>query len=287
MANKVSIIVRTRDRVALLKRAIKSITMQNFYDWEIIVVNNGGDLYIIKEMLSGFSNYINRINLVSITKPLGMEAATNLGIKKSTGEYITLLDDDDTWEQDFLRKCVAILDLYPDVGGVVTQTSLITEEFISDKFMQLDKRPFNPKLNKIVFNNLAKHNLYTTNAFMYRRCLLEGIGLYREDLLVLGDWEFNIRFNLMNKTFVISETLANYHKRLGNNISGSLSNSSLNLHFKYDTLIRKEYLKLGVKNLKLFYFGIKIYVLGIIINVKRFGLLRYFRELQKRNFKDA
>jgi hypothetical protein len=97
--------------------------------------------------------------------------------------------------------------------GVVTQTTRIEEKIIGDRIVEINRFPMHPPLKTVSLANLLCKNLFTTNSFMYRRPAWEDVGPYREDLPVLGDWEFNIRFLNHFDVAVIPCPLAFYHTR--------------------------------------------------------------------------
>jgi glycosyltransferase involved in cell wall biosynthesis len=239
----VSIIVRTKDRPLLLRRAIQSIFSQNFKEWEIILVNNGGDKAPINQLMGDLPPLCKeKIILVNLEVAYGMEVATNVGLSKSCSEYIAILDDDDTWDSAFLMETVYVLKESKEYDGVVTQTTLVIEK-MEQADINIDRiEAFNPKLKKINSIRLARHNLFTTNAFVYRRSMLNKIGCYNEGLPVLGDWDFNLRFIRNGKIAVIRTPLAYYHKRT-NFSENEYSNSNLDAHLLWDKKIRCRYLR--------------------------------------------
>ena len=106
----VSIILPCRDAdPALLKRAVDSVLAQTFADFELLIVDDGS-----KEPFQEA-----RIRLLR-QEPSGVSAARNRGIREATGEFITLLDADDTVSTWFLEEAVgAIRKLNADfvIGG--------------------------------------------------------------------------------------------------------------------------------------------------------------------------
>lgn len=260
----VSIIVRTKDRNLLLRRAIQSIIDQTYNDWEIIVVNNGGDFEQLKASINDFERGLGeKMKLIHMERAQFMEAATNAGLFNSTGKFITLLDDDDTWDRRYLEQCVSILD-HTEARAVATQTSLVYEEINGSTTRVIETRPFNPQLNKVNKYKLLRANLYTTNAFMYKREILERIGYYREDLPVLGDWEFNLRVAMHYNVQVIPVSLAFYHKRSYSGNVSSYGNTHVNDHLEYDKKIRGEYLRKGLRGEIPFLIGALIYIFGYV-----------------------
>ncbi len=102
----ISVIVRTKDRPILLKRALTSIANQTFNRFEIVLINDGG---------ADISNIIDQLGLqIPITiiynkSSLGRTAAINQGLNKCQGNYISFLDDDDIiypWHLELLYQYI-------------------------------------------------------------------------------------------------------------------------------------------------------------------------------------
>ena len=95
---KVSVIIPTYKRSKYLIRAIKSVLNQTYENIEIIIVDDNGkgteDQLDTELRLKEFIDK-NQIVYVPLEKNSGGSAARNVGINKSTGKYIALLDDDD------------------------------------------------------------------------------------------------------------------------------------------------------------------------------------------------
>ena len=71
------------------------------------------------------------------------------------------------------------------------------------------------------------------------------VGAFREDLPVLGDWDFNVRFLARYEIGVIPEMLAYYHNRDDEDTGDYASSVSAkaHLHQFYDNLLRNEWLR--------------------------------------------
>lgn len=93
-----SVVIPTCDRPQLLRQAVESVLSQSLPPREIIVVDNGVSPV---ETLSLPNNPI--INLIRALPRFGVSQARNLGAILSTGEYVAFLDDDDTWDVDYLK----------------------------------------------------------------------------------------------------------------------------------------------------------------------------------------
>src|SRR5438270_602724 len=78
---------------------------------------------------------------------------------------------------------------------------------------------------------------------LHRRDVLAGIGPFREDLPVVGDWEFNLRLASSGRPigFLDGEPLAFWHQRRA--AEGALANSVIGRsadHQRMDLLVRNE-----------------------------------------------
>jgi glycosyltransferase involved in cell wall biosynthesis len=245
----VSVITRTKDRCLLLERAINTVLDQSFSDWEHIIVDDGSqNPQEIDELVAKHKDrYEGRLKLLHNPESLGMEAASNVGINNSSAKYIAILDDDDSWHELFLRKCVDFLANKPhkNINGVITHSVRVLEDIKDGKVAELKRLSFNAWLRTVSLWAVAGANQFCANAFVFERSCLEKVGLYREDLPVLGDWEFNLRFLRDYDVGVIPEELSYFHTRPPNT-DGSFSNTVVDgtdRHALYDTMIRNEYLR--------------------------------------------
>ena len=102
----VSIITRTKDRAVLLRRALSDCVKQTYDNFELIIVNDGGASSPVDALLEEFSSKLaGRARVIHNQVSQGMERASNQGIEASSGKYICIHDDDDTWAPSFLQTC--------------------------------------------------------------------------------------------------------------------------------------------------------------------------------------
>jgi glycosyltransferase involved in cell wall biosynthesis len=196
-SRSVAIITRIKNRPLLLKRAMRSVLDQSYEDWMHVIVNDGGERVVVDALAAEMdSAYRGRIRIVHNLTSVGMEAASNIGLKQSRSKWVALLDDDDTWHPDFLGTCVQALQdkRAPSVKGVVTHSIKVIERIKSNRCVEVvqevRRETFNEDLRTIQMSELLSGNLFTVNSFLYERDVIQTIGPYREDLSVLGDLEF-------------------------------------------------------------------------------------------------
>jgi len=103
----VSIITPIYNGQRFIGQTIDSVLSQSYSNWEMIVVNDGSkdnSAAVVNEYVSKDS----RIQLVNQANG-GSASARNNGIRRAKGQYIALLDADDTWNPDFLEKQLKLM----------------------------------------------------------------------------------------------------------------------------------------------------------------------------------
>lgn len=103
---------------------VKSVLAQTYQDFELLIIDDGSPDRSI-EICHQFTDP--RIKIFH-QKNQGPAAARNLGITKSSGEYIAFLDGDDLWALNKLAKHIQHLDSAPDVGVSFCRSELIDED---------------------------------------------------------------------------------------------------------------------------------------------------------------
>ncbi|WP_316569226.1 glycosyltransferase family 2 protein [Neobacillus sp. YIM B06451] len=88
-----------------VSRAIYSILSQDFYNMEIIIINDGSTDRSL-EICQNIARIEPRIRLFSIENS-GVSNARNLGIEQAQGKYITFLDADDYYMDGYLKVIMA------------------------------------------------------------------------------------------------------------------------------------------------------------------------------------
>lgn len=249
----VGIILRTKDRPICVPRAIKSIMNQTFKDWQLVIVNDGGNLNALVECLQPFVQDIQeRLVLINNSVSVGMSRALNIAIDQSSSEFIVVHDDDDTWHPEFLAHTVSFLRLPEnnDCCAVTTHSMRVTEEIVNGTIVERGRDDFNSfKLPyaRVELYRLLMQNTIATNAFLFKRSIIDKIGYFNEDLPVLNDWDFNIRCALQHEIGVIPQPLAYYHHRV-NQQHTSYGNSIIHTShvcLQYETVIRNH----GLRNI--------------------------------------
>lgn len=247
MPARVGIVVRTVDRPDFLARALGDIAAQDFPDWHVVIVNDGGSRDDV-EAVVGSSAVPDRVTVLDARAPGGRCAAANTGVDALDTEFVVLHDDDDRWHPSFLARTVAYLDAHPQDSGVGVATAIVYEERRGGQWVESSRVPFWADLDALRFIDLLEVNRAVPISLLYRRAVHEQAGPYDETLDAVEDWEFYLRVLARGTLgFIGGEPLAFWTQRPG--AVGPDGNSMFalgHLHDRDDVAVRERELKAWV-----------------------------------------
>ena len=168
----------------LLNEMINSVKNQTYSNWELILID---DKSTDKNTIVNAEESVKsdrRIKLVKLTKNLGISGATNKGIEKSKGDFICLLDHDDTLHHNALSEVANIIKNHPNAEFIYTDEAKVKDGVVFDPFF---KTGWNPEFIKSVN--------YITHFTSIRRTTLEKYGFERSEFDGAQDWELFMRIS--------------------------------------------------------------------------------------------
>lgn len=247
MSAQVTVVVRTRNRPAMLTRALASIASQSFDDYEVVVVNDAGDEAQVRSIVDKQKSVVrSKITVVTNEVSAGREAALESGLAASRNPYYAVHDDDDSWHPHFLKKTVAYLDEHPNAGGVATRCEIVRERVRADgTCTEIEREVLSTDNYGLSLVDMLVENYTPPISQLIRREVADRVGHWDGSLQTQADWDFNLRLLAYAPVgFVDGEPLAYWHHR--DTKDASLGNSIVTdayLH-KWDNLhIRDGYLR--------------------------------------------
>lgn len=243
---RVLIVMRTKNRPVLLRRALESVLHQTYTNYLLVIVNDGGRYDLVANELAKVPLDMTRVQIVSNQHSVGMEAASNLGIRSAPSDYVVVHDDDDSWHPQFLQKMIEFLESAAGrkYGGAVARCEQVIERVRGEVITILSREPYKNHFRQVYLLEMARQNFFAPISFLYRRSIYDKIGGYDESLPVLGDWDFNLRFLLEADIGVVDEVLSYYYQREA--ASGSYANSitgGIGKHVEYDAIVRNRMMR--------------------------------------------
>lgn len=102
---KVSVIIPTFNSEKFIKRAIYSVLIQSYEDFELIIVDDCSTDNTVK-IIESFND--DRIKIVKHDVNTGVGVARQTGLKYTTGDFVLFVDSDDYLKDDFIEMCVLL-----------------------------------------------------------------------------------------------------------------------------------------------------------------------------------
>ena len=181
----VSVIVPTYNRSEVLQQAIKSVLNQIFGDFELIVVDDGScddTEPVVRSIPDGRIRYIRQAHG-------GRSRARNLGMMEAQGEYISLLDDDDTYFPGKLAAQIRFLSKNKGIDLVASGAQIIDHEGNVLKIA----RPWINRKNPELLYCLSACRFLTCSVLFRRQILATLAQWFDPDLSLAEDLDFWIR----------------------------------------------------------------------------------------------
>ena len=185
----VSVVVRTRNRPALLREALESLRAQTARPKQVVVVNDGGASP--KEVTDAFRDAFD-VLLEEPRQRRGRSAAANRGVAVADQELVAFLDDDDRCFPDHIERLAAAQRqgpepvLYSDAVTVVYgQGETGWEPRVRSLQYSLDYDP----------DYLLLANYIPIHTLLLPRELFTKVGGFDEGLEYSEDWDFLIRLS--------------------------------------------------------------------------------------------
>lgn len=115
-----SVIIGTRSRAELLRRALESLARQSVGPeaFEVIVVDDGSE-DDTEDVLQEFERRQSRLRSIAIPEHRGLSYARNRGLDAASGEYILFTDDDCIADSDWVQHMRLALAAHEVVAGTV------------------------------------------------------------------------------------------------------------------------------------------------------------------------
>ena len=147
---QVSVVIPTRNRVELLRRAIDSVRKQRDSEPEIIVVDDGD---LENESLAE-ELFQKKISYIYSGGNRGGGYSRNLGAEHARGEFIAFLDDDDEWEESKLSEQLLAINR-TDSGLCYTGISVVNESGREGRY--IFRKPGSDPFKAIMKKNFIGH----------------------------------------------------------------------------------------------------------------------------------
>ena len=199
----VSVIITTFNQSCfILLQAIHSLLQQEYSNFEVILVNDGGTKFLTRTDLAEMRVLflLRKWQIVDIQENSYLGAARNEGVRHSKGQLLMFMDDDNVakpyelrvFTSVYQRNNVDVLTCHFDIFNTLSPPATATARWI----------PTGNTETSWAVNSLGDAN------FVISRGIFDALGGFTEDRLAFEDWEFLVNAHLSGRSVqVVPEPL--------------------------------------------------------------------------------
>jgi len=187
---RVSVIVVNWNGKGLVGDCLHSLRQQTFLDFEVILVDNGstdGSVEYVQENFSGW------VRVLRNARNEGFSGGNNRGIRTASGQYIALLNNDAQADVRWLEELVRVAEENPRAGMLASKIYLRGQPKILDNVGHLlyrdglNRGKGRLEVDRGQYETIEEVLFPSGCAALYRREMLEEVGLFDEDFFAYGD----------------------------------------------------------------------------------------------------
>jgi len=213
---KISVVMPMYNSEKYLNESIKSILNQTFKDFELIIIDDGSTDNSIK-IVESYND--KRIKLFQNEKNLGTVKTRNIGLEKSKGKYIAVMDSDDVSFSERFEKQFNYLEFNSHI--FLVGSSAI---FIDDNGMEIKK------FRKYDNYKILGWRLQKSCGIVHSSVMFQNIGeKYNEGFYSAHDYDFYLKMLSKGKYLT---NLTNFLIKHRVHKNSTHSNSSKQIMFK-------------------------------------------------------
>lgn len=225
----VSVVMPVYNHARYVGDALKSIIGQNWRPLEIIVIDDGSkddSLTIINEIIKALPGEKGLSVKVIARENKGAHNTINEGLSLAKGEYIAIINSDDLYLPERLKRCVEAAIIHKS-RMVFTYVDPIDDDGVPlpaehrwrlwYAYVMMQELDVAPSLSAL----LLRYNIgVSTGNFLFHRSLVDDIGMFR-NYRYAHDLDFLLRACRLEEPVLIREKLYRYRIHANNTISES------------------------------------------------------------------
>jgi len=179
---QISVVIPSYNRLSSLIRALESVIVQTSPVEQIIVVDDGSSDNTASEV----SRHYPQVKLVK-QQNQGVSSARNTGIKQANGDWIALLDSDDSWLPDKIESIREAHRQYPHIS------LFHSDEIWIRNNVRVNAMKKHKKSGGWIFQQCLPLCVISPSAVVIKRDLLNVVGLFDESLPACEDYDLWLR----------------------------------------------------------------------------------------------
>ncbi len=208
MSFRLSVIIPTYNRAALVRAAVDSALRQSVPPHEVLVCDDGSTDDTLPLLRTVFAD-VPKVKVLSLPHS-GLPAATrNAGIAAASGDWLAFLDSDDVWLPEKTARQLAVIQSHPAIGLVCANA------FVARHGDDPHERPTllrHVPTGEVTLARLLEENVVITSSALVKRTLLVDAGAFsaHQELRSVEDYELWLRMATLAPVHYLGDPLIIY-----------------------------------------------------------------------------
>lgn len=181
---KISVIIPVKDTGIYLEECLSSVINQSYSNLEIIIIDDNSKDNS-KQIINEFMERDSRIKMYRNEMTRGVAASRNIGLQKSTGQYVYFLDSDDFLDQHILEILITYGEEFKVVAG--KNVSVHTERKEELNLSNIHMTRYKGKLVKLFKNRSILNKLIDSKIIKENNLIFNESERYFTDLSMISD----------------------------------------------------------------------------------------------------
>lgn len=220
---KFSVVIPLYNKEKYVRRAVNSVLLQRYRDFELIVVDDGSTDNSIETL----AEVRDSLTIVKQDNS-GESAARNAGVRHAGNPYIAFLDADDEWHPEFLESIVTLIRMFPHCRVYCTNYIKRLHGVDSIAVQTPDPRP-----RQIDYFEIARHgsNPSSSSSTCVRASVFESLGGFPVGVKLYPDLYFWTKVALEYDFAFDPTPRATYHRDAESRVCNEVAPKSSDVAF--------------------------------------------------------
>ena len=220
MTPRIAVAITTYNQAHYVGETIRSVFNQSLAPAEIVVVDDGST----DDTPAALARFQNKVRVIR-QENAGVAAARNAAVRACSAEFVALLDGDDLWHPDKLRRSMELLQTF----GAPALLAHDVERMSSDGTV-LDRGEIEARLADLGQSHAAIADclalllqgsfIWTTSQVVVRRSAYMDVGLSDQSFPVASDYDLYLRLAARGHRFLLSDDVLTRWRQHDESASG-------------------------------------------------------------------
>jgi glycosyltransferase involved in cell wall biosynthesis len=210
-APKVSVVIATHNRAALLPETVESVLKQRFQDFELIIVDDGSTDQT-RDVLRAYEDRIHYVH----QENRGPSAARNLGVRLARAPWIAIQDSDDLCAGGHLEILHRYAAEHPEYGMIFANGAYVTGKEHNRETIIPGRKSQRLARHGVRLGDLFDKSIVRLQASLISKKCYDAVGGHDESLRISMDLDLGFRIFMRYPIAYLDEVVFYYRKHEGN-----------------------------------------------------------------------